>query len=167
VQTLASSPNRTYIRLQASENQNIGRLPDFPLCGSEEHAAPRGGRRAGGGNGVDSVYGEPVDVEARADGRPVGFVWRSRKYTVRTILEHWVVNRDWWREGEPGRVELEFWRVEAALGPGMTAGVYELRRDAVTSAWTLRALHRALHGAPPPVRNQDHFCRTDGGATLP
>ena len=26
------------------------------------------------------------------------------------------------------RPELEFWRVEASSGPGMTAGIYELRR---------------------------------------
>ena len=38
----------------------------------------------------------------------------------------------------PGQPELEFWRVEAAPGQGMTPGVYELRRDAVTGTWTLR-----------------------------
>ena len=50
-----------------------------------------------------TVYGEPVDVHARADGRPLRFVWRSRLYTVRVILEHWVINREWWREpADPG-----------------------------------------------------------------
>jgi hypothetical protein len=89
------------------------------------------------------VYGEPVKVHARPDGRPVRFVWRSRLYTVRAILEHWVINREWWRipAGDPGaeagQPELEFWRVEAAPGQGMTPGVYELRQDA-TGAWTLR-----------------------------
>jgi hypothetical protein len=33
---------------------------------------------------------------------------------------------------------MEFWRVEAAPGPGTTAGVYELRREASTNAWTVR-----------------------------
>ncbi len=96
------------------------------------------------------VYGEPVKVQARADGRPVRFVWRSRLYTVRAILEHWVISREWWREpGEPGvpgepkdpgsgQPELEFWRVEAAPGPGMTPGVYELRRETAAGTWTLR-----------------------------
>ena len=52
---------------------------------------------------MNSVYGEPVEVRARADGRPVRFVWRSRVYAVRAILEHWVINREWWREpGDPG-----------------------------------------------------------------
>jgi Domain of unknown function (DUF6504) len=128
---------------------------------------------------MNRVYGEPVSVRARADGRPLRFVWRSRLYTVRAILEHWVINREWWRDpgdagepreagdagepreagdaggpreagdageptepgapaAEPGRPELEFWRVEAAPGPGMPPGVYELRRDAATGAWTLR-----------------------------
>ncbi len=89
---------------------------------------------------MNRVYGEPVDVRARNDGRPARFVWRSRLYTVRAILEHWVINREWWRdpEAEPGQPELEFWRVEASAGPGMTPGVYELRREAATDAWTLR-----------------------------
>ena len=110
---------------------------------------------------MSRVYGEPVSVRARADGRPLRFVWRSRLYTVRAILEHWVINREWWRDpggpgdagaagspgipgtepgqpAEPGRPELEFWRVEAAPGQGMTPGVYELHRDAATGTWTLR-----------------------------
>jgi Family of unknown function (DUF6504) len=100
---------------------------------------------------MNSVYGEPVEVQARRDGRPIRFVWRSRLYVVRAILEHWVINREWWRDPanqggqnqggqEPatGQPELEFWRVEAAPGQGMTPGVYELRRDAATGAWTLR-----------------------------
>ena len=93
---------------------------------------------------MNSVYGEPVEVRARADGRPVRFVWRSRVYAVRAILEHWVINREWWRdpgaetETGAGEPELEFWRVEAAPGQGMTAAVYELRRDAITGAWTIR-----------------------------
>jgi hypothetical protein len=92
---------------------------------------------------LNSVYGEPVEVRARADGRPVRFVWRSRVYAVRAILEHWVINREWWRDpgAEPetgaGEPELEFWRVEASPGQGLTAEVYELRRDATTSAWTI------------------------------
>ncbi len=99
---------------------------------------------------MNRVYGEPVEVQARADGRPVRFVWRSRLYTVRVILEHWVINREWWRDpgdsaqagnagqAGPGQPELEFWRVEAAPGQGMTPGVYELRRQLPAGTWILR-----------------------------
>jgi len=89
---------------------------------------------------MSRAYGEPVDVQARDDGRPTAFVWRSRRYTVQVILEHWIINRDWWRDpgAEPGQPELEFWRVQASPGPAMTAGVYELRRESATGAWTLR-----------------------------
>ena len=94
---------------------------------------------------VPTVYGEPANVQARDDGRPARFVWRGRLYTVRAILEHWIINREWWQEppaepgqAEPGQPELEFWRVEAAPGPGLTAEVYDLRRDAA-GAWTLRS----------------------------
>jgi len=92
---------------------------------------------------MSMVYGEPVNVQARDDGRPARFVWHGRLYTVRAILEHWVINREWWQDPapsgpEPGQPELEFWRVQASPGPGMTAGVYELRREPATGAWTLR-----------------------------
>ena len=92
---------------------------------------------------MSRVYGEPVNVQARDDGRPARFVWRGRLYTVHAILEHWVINREWWQdpEAEPGQPELEFWRVEASPGQGMTA-----RR--------LRAAPRRRHRRldPPPRR---------------
>jgi Domain of unknown function (DUF6504) len=89
---------------------------------------------------VNRPYGEPVEVQARKDGRPVRFVWRSRLYSVRAILEHWVVNREWWRDAgaEPGQPELEFWRVEAAPGQGMPPMVCELRREVATGQWIMR-----------------------------
>jgi hypothetical protein len=101
---------------------------------------------AGGRFGMSRTYGEPVQVKARPDGRPIRFVWRSRLYTVRAIWEHWVINREWWREpadsGDAGtgagQPELVFWRVEAAPGQGLTPAVYELRQDAATAAWTIR-----------------------------
>jgi len=89
---------------------------------------------------MNRVYGEPVSVQASFDGRPTRFVWRSRLYTVRAILEHWVISQQGMPDprSEPGQPDLEFWRVEAAPGPGTTAGVYELRREAATNAWALR-----------------------------
>ena len=88
------------------------------------------------------VYGEPVEVQAREDGRPVRFSWRERVYTVRSVQEHWMVNRDWWREAAPfpAHPEFQFWRVEASPGPGQPAGVYELRRDIAADSWTLRRI---------------------------
>jgi hypothetical protein len=88
-----------------------------------------------------SVYREPVNVQARLDGRPNRFVWRCRLYAVRAILEHWVIKKEAQdQRSEPGQQDLEFWRVEAARGPGTTVGVYELRREAATTAWSVRAL---------------------------
>lgn len=111
------------------------------------------------------VYGEPVEVQVREDGRPLTFTWRERRYAVAAVQEHWMVNRDWWREPAPvpARPELEFWRVEASAGQGSyprggrppgppgslpgeeaesyrtaTAGTYELRRDVAVGTWTLR-----------------------------
>ncbi|WP_067477835.1 DUF6504 family protein [Actinomadura hibisca] len=87
------------------------------------------------------VFGDPVQVWS-AQGRPVRFAWRGRLYTVRRVLEHWVATRDWWREQLPDEQDLpdavgerEYWRVEAT--PEREIGVYELRYDAATGAWTL------------------------------
>jgi hypothetical protein len=87
------------------------------------------------------VYGEPVEVQTREDGRPVRFAWRERLYAVIAVQEHWMVNRDWWREPAPvlAQPELQFWRVEAA-GQGQSAGTYELRRDIAAGTWTLRRI---------------------------
>jgi hypothetical protein len=97
---------------------------------------------------MSRVYGESVQVHARTDGRPLRFVWRGQFYVVCVILEHWVINREWWREpadsGDsgpgpgPGQPELVFWRVEAAPGQGMTPEVCELRQDVASGAWTIR-----------------------------
>ncbi|MFC5183149.1 DUF6504 family protein [Actinomadura harenae] len=87
------------------------------------------------------VFGDPVEVRV-TDGRPDRFAWRGRRYAVRRVLEHWVTTRDWWREREPDADEpgeREYWRVEAAASGG-EPGVYELRHDSVTGAWTLSRL---------------------------
>ena len=90
---------------------------------------------------MSRVYGEQVEVQVREDGRPLAFTWRERRYAVVAVQEHWMVNRDWWREAAPvpERPELEFWRVEAA-GQGQPAGTYELRRDVAACTWTLRRI---------------------------
>ncbi len=88
------------------------------------------------------VYGEPVRVQVREDGRPARFVWRGRLYAVRSVMEHWVISREWWRETDPAgqaaMPELRFWRVEASAGQGLPSGVYELRLDVAAGTWTLR-----------------------------
>jgi Family of unknown function (DUF6504) len=91
---------------------------------------------------MSRVYGEPVEVQTREDGRPVRFGWRGRRYAVIAVQEHWMVNRDWWREPAPvpAQPELQFWRVEASAGKGRPAGTYELRRDIAAGTWTLRRI---------------------------
>ena len=90
------------------------------------------------GSAMGRVYGEPVQVQVREDGRPTGFAWCGRRYTVTAVQEYWLVNRDWWRESSPlpARPELEFWRVEA----GDPVGTYELRKDIAAGTWTLRGI---------------------------
>jgi hypothetical protein len=109
---------------------------------------------------MSRVYGEPVNVQTREDGRPARFVWRGRLYAVRSVMEYWVINREWWREADPAaqpaqppqppqppqpaqapqtaEPELRFWRVEASAGQGLPPGVYELRLDVAMDIWTLR-----------------------------
>ncbi len=89
---------------------------------------------------MNRVYGDPVEVQAREDGRPARFVWRGRRYAVGSVIDYWVVNREWWQEPDPvpAQPELEFWRVEASAGHGLPPGTYELRRDVAAGTWTLR-----------------------------
>jgi hypothetical protein len=89
--------------------------------------------------GVSRMYGEPAVVWVR-DGQPARFVWRGRLYTVREVLDHWVVSSAWWLQRVPDPPALagrECWRVEAATGPGIPAATYELRHDPATGGWLL------------------------------
>ena len=40
-------------------------------------------------------HAEPIDVRRRDDA-PAQFVWRSRRYVVREVLEHWFESGQWW-----------------------------------------------------------------------
>lgn len=88
---------------------------------------------------MSRVYGERIEVKAQ-DHRPLRFVWRGRLYTVRGVLEHWVVSGEWWQRSNPDTdvpPEREFWRVEASPGGEVPSAVYELRHDAGTEDWLL------------------------------
>src|ERR1700683_1302437 len=93
---------------------------------------------------MSEAYAEPVNVRTRPDGRPTRFVWRDRLYIVRAILEHWVINREWWQDpdAEPGQPELEFWRGGAGPGPPPRHALIRLRPPP-------RLSHLSLD--PPPL----------------
>ena len=74
-------------------------------------------------------------------GVPVGFVWRGRRYAVRSVLAQWQERRAWWREaldpdpGQPHGIgaaarERHVWRVEASVLPDSAVAVVELSYDA-------------------------------------
>lgn len=88
------------------------------------------------------IYGEPVEAQTSQDGRPIWFRWRNRLYTVSSVQEYWLVNREWWRETDPvpGHPGFQFWRVEASAGQGRPPGTYELQRDIADGTWTLRRI---------------------------
>jgi len=88
---------------------------------------------------MNKVRSEPVHVQAKGDDGPVRFIRQDRLYTVSAVLEHWAISREWRQDPGAGYGQAdEFWRVEAAPGPGMTAAVYELRREPTSGAWSLR-----------------------------
>jgi Domain of unknown function (DUF6504) len=94
------------LRCFRSMRRRSGSLPGFLPSGSGQpgslagrlgqHSTARSGPEDGGG--MSTAYGEPVHVQARDDGRPARFIWRSRLYTVRAILEHWIISRETWRD---------------------------------------------------------------------
>jgi len=72
---------------------------------------------------------------------PIGFVWRGRRYAVRSVIAQWQERRAWWREaldpapGEPHGIgaaarERHVWRVEASVRPDSAVAVVELSFDA-------------------------------------
>lgn len=83
-----------------------------------------------------SGHGDLIDVQQRADGRPVRFVWRGRLFVIRLIQESWEAGPA--PEGSGAGRGAAFFRVLAAPGQGMPEGVFELRRDARDGSWTLR-----------------------------
>ncbi len=61
--------------------------------------------------------------------RPVAFVWRRRRYQVERVLETWVLETGWWKDG--GHVSRSYWRVRAG------GRVVDLRYDRLAKAWAL------------------------------
>jgi hypothetical protein len=106
---------------------------------------------------------ESVEVRRR-DGVPDQFLWRSRLYAVRDVLEHWFESGRWWSSerakalasgsdstgasDSPGFApvslddgEQEFWRVEAGPGRSASSGVYDLCFDWSKGSWQLMEVH--------------------------
>ena len=76
--------------------------------------------------------GEAVPVAVSWDERarrPVAFVWRRRTYRVERVLETWVLETGWWKEG--GLVSRSYWRVRAG------GRVVDLRYDRLSKSWAL------------------------------
>ena len=96
---------------------------------------------------MSRVYGEPVEVQTREDGRPVRFAWRGRLYTVIAVQEHWMVNRDWWRESRPSP------RIPSSSSGGSRRRRARASRRAPTSC----------AGTSPPAPGRCAGSPTDGG----
>ena len=76
--------------------------------------------------------GEAVPVAVNWDERarrPVAFIWRRRRYQVERVLETWVLETGWWKDG--GHVSRYYWRVRAG------GRVVDLRYDRLSKAWAL------------------------------
>jgi hypothetical protein len=113
-------------------------------------------------------FAEPIEVRRRDD-VPEQFLWRSRLYVIRDVLEHWVECGQWWSStpamalaagsdapgasagGSAGTSasvsasiddgDREFWRVEAAAGRSAPPGVYDLCFDWSRGSWLLMEVH--------------------------
>ncbi len=113
-------------------------------------------------------HAESIEVRRR-DEVPAQFLWRSRLYVVKDVLEHWLESGRWWStasatalaagtdaplpattlpavgaSGGPAAVddrEREFWRVEARAGKSAPLGIYDLCFDWSRSGWQLVEVH--------------------------
>lgn len=77
-----------------------------------------------------------VAVVESADGGPLRFCWRGRRYEVRALLAHWVEAVPWWVDRASGQApaQRQVWRVEAISSTGIS-GVYDLAR--ACDGWSL------------------------------
>ncbi len=108
-----------------------GDRPEPPEAAAADARAERrnGAARARAGrpgNGEAVPVAVSWDERAR---RPVAFVWRRRTYRVERVLETWVLETGWWKEG--GHVSRSYWRVRAG------GRVVDLRYDRLSKAWAL------------------------------
>jgi len=97
--------------------------------GDRPSGRPTGAARARAGRPGN---GEAVPVAVSWDERsrrPVAFVWRRHTYRVERVLETWVLETGWWKEG--GHVSRSYWRVRA------DGRVVDLRYDRLSKAWAL------------------------------
>lgn len=111
-------------------------------------------------------HAEAIEVQRR-DQVPDQFLWRSRLYVVREVLEHWLEAGQWWASAPamalaggvdvpaaaasdravpegPGPIddgEREFWRVEAGAGRSASLGIYDLCFDWSYGTWQLMEVH--------------------------
>jgi hypothetical protein len=108
-------------------------------------------------------HAESIEVRRR-DEVPAQFLWRSRLYVVKDVLEHWLESGRWWSSASatalaagtdapvpdvgasrgPAAVddrEREFWRVEASTGKSAPLGIYDLCFDWSRSGWQLVEVH--------------------------
>jgi hypothetical protein len=110
-------------------------------------------------------HAEVIEVRHR-DQVPEQFLWRSRLYVVREVLEHWSEAGRWWTSlpamalaggdapaaairaqaapAGPSSLddgEREFWRVEAGAGRSAALGVYDLCFDWSNGTWQLVEVH--------------------------
>jgi len=98
---------------------------------SSDRPGPRSGA-ARARAGRPGPNGEAVPVAVGWDERlrrPATFVWRRRRYRVERVLETWVIETGWWKEG--GHVSTSHWRVRAG------GRVVDLRYDRLGKTWTL------------------------------
>ncbi|MFM6980620.1 MAG: DUF6504 family protein [Micrococcales bacterium] len=86
---------------------------------------------------------EAVEVSIGVNGEPNGFTWQGVRYSVNARPLRWFARREWWVEAArvqrgigAGVIEIEMWRVCAAVNGGPT-GIFELIYAAETSCWKL------------------------------
>lgn len=86
-------------------------------------------------------YDEPITCEVDRDERPMGFVWRGRRYRVNRVIEHWVSTREWWRRDSLHlgiSTEIRLYRLAAESSRGR--GVAEVSHDVDSDTWKIKRI---------------------------
>lgn len=84
-----------------------------------------------------------IGNEVLAEGAPIEFTYRGRRFRIYSILSRWCEAGGWWNRISDGNYRPDdrsraLWKVEAAPIGAVTT--FELERDEITGQWIIRSL---------------------------
>ena len=83
---------------------------------------------------MSKLFQKAITLEVTEDiqHRPISFLHKGRKESIKEICQQWRMSQEWWRNA----VDREYFRVRTVRGI-----VCEMYRDLLTGAWYLQRIY--------------------------